>query len=299
MKILRLLKKSVTDAFKGVFRNFSLSIASIFCIIITLLLVSVSIILSSNLNNITKQIEKDLTVVVFMNKEATEEDVVSLKTKLEGLNNVASIKYESKEDIKKQMGEESLTFKSIMDTWDENTNPLKNSFLIKVNDVTAIGETSNQIKEFTEVSATQYGEGMVEQLISVFSVVEKVTVAVVIGMIAVSAFLISNTIKITIYNRRTEIEIMRLVGTSNFAIKFPHIIEGFIIGILGSIIPVIVTIYGYTILYANSNGYIFSRMFTLIKPDNFVLVISLILALIGSSVGMLGSYRAVRKHLKV
>ncbi len=299
MKILRLLKKSVRDGFKGVFRNFSLSLASIFCIVITLLLVSISIILSANLNNITKQIEKDLTIVVFMNKEATENEVISLRTKLEGLNNVASMKYESKEDIKKRMSEESSTFKSIMDTWDENNNPLKNSYLIKVNDVTVIGETSKQIKEFPEVSTTQYGEGMVEQLISVFSVIEKVTIAVVVGMIVVSAFLISNTIKITIYSRRTEIDIMRLVGTSNFAIKFPHIIEGFIIGVLGSIIPLLATIYGYTILYSDLDGYVFSHMFQLIKPDNFVLIISLILFAIGSCVGMLGSYRAVRKHLKV
>ncbi len=186
-----------------------------------------------------------------------------------------------------------------MDTWTEQTNPLKHTFLIKVHDGSSINKTSKLIAEIPEVSSTQYGEGMVEQLIKVFAAVEKITVAVVVGMVLVSAFLISNTIKITIYSRRVEIEIMRLVGTSNFTIKFPHIIEGLIIGVLGAIIPIIVTVYGYSLIYANLDGYIFSKMFTLIKPEGFIFQISLLLIAIGSIVGMLGSYRAVRKHLKV
>lgn len=294
-----MFKQSIRDAFKSVFRNFSLSIASIFCIVITLLLVSFSVLLSVNLSNITKQIEKDLTIVVFMNKSATQEDVNSLEIKIKELNNVASLTFESKEEIKKRMSEESPTFKSVMDTWTEENNPLKHSFLVKIHDGISIHDTSEQIKKFPEVSNTQYGEGVVEQLIEVFSVVEKITIAIVAGMILVSAFLISNTIKITIYSRRVEIEIMRLVGTSNFAIKIPHIIEGFIIGVLGSIIPIAVTIYGYSLIYSNLDGYVFSRMFSLIKPEGFVFQISFILLTIGSIVGMLGSYRAVRKHLKV
>ncbi len=299
MKILRLLKTGISDAFKGVFRNFSLSIASIFSIVIMLLLVSVSIILSTNLNNITEQIEKDITIVIFMQKDATEAHINSLNKKLTEEDNIKEIKFQSKAMIKEQMSKDSDTYKAILSQFDDQNVPLKDTFLVKVEDVRYIGDTATKIKSYEEVSAVQYGEGMIEQLVSVFSVIEKITYGVVIGMILVSAFLISNTIKITIYSRRTEIDIMRLVGTSNFAIRFPHVIEGLIIGLLGSIIPIAATIYGYTILYTKMDGFIFSRMFTLIKPYNFVYVISIVLLLIGCIVGMFGSYRAVRKYLKI
>lgn len=299
MKIIRLFKTGIRDAFKGVFRNLSLSLASIFSIVITLMLVSISIILSSNLNSVTKQIESDITVVVFMGKDTTEVQVNNLKEKLNNLDNVSSFTFQSKKEIKAQMSENSDTYKAILDQFDDDNLPLKNTYLVKVLNVRKIKETAESIKGFEEVSAVQYGEGMVEQLVSIFSIVEKITIGVVIAMIVVSAFLISNTIKITIYSRRNEIDIMRLVGTSNFAIRFPHLVEGFVIGSLGSIIPIVVTIYGYTIMYTNLDGYIFSKMFSLIKPNNFVYLISIALLLIGSFVGMLGSYRAVRKYLKI
>jgi len=299
MRVTRLLKTGIRDAFKSVFRNFSLSLASIFSIVITLLLVSISIMLSSNLNNITRQIESDITIVVFMQKDSTEEQTISLKSKLDNLKNISSYTFQSKADIKAQMSKNSEIYKAVLDQFDDENVPLKNTYLVKVNNVKEIKETANSIKEFPEVSAVQYGEGMVEQLISIFSIVEKITIGVVIAMIIISAFLISNTIKITIYSRRTEIDIMRLVGTSNFSIRFPHLVEGLIIGSLGSIIPIIVTIYGYTILYTKLDGFVFSRMFSLINPNNFVYLIAFALFAIGSLVGMLGSYRAVRKYLKI
>lgn len=299
MKILRLLKTGIRDAFKGVFRNFSLSLASIFSIVVMLILVSISIILSANLNNITKQIEEDITVVVFMNKESTQEQINSLDNSLKNMDNISSHTFQSKSEIKEIMSGESDTYKAVLSQFNDENVPLMNTYLVKVKDVSIIKETVEQIKSLPEVSSAQYGEGMVEQLLSIFSVVEKVTIVIVIGMVLVSAFLISNTIKITIYSRREEIDIMRLVGTSNFAIRFPHLIEGLIIGVLGSVIPILVTIYGYTIIYTNLDGFIFSHMFTLIKPISFVYLISIALLIIGSVVGMLGSYRAVRKYLKI
>ena len=115
----------------------------------------------------------------------------------------------------------------------------------------------------------------------------------VVALVCVTAFLIANTIKLTIFSRKTEIEIMRLVGASNTAIKLPFVFEGFILGVLGSLIPVALSIYGYTILYSQTGGYVFTKIITL------VLYVSLILLGIGSVVGMLGSWWAVRKHLKI
>ena len=92
---------------------------------------------------------------------------------------------------------------------------------------------------------------------------------------------------------------MRLVGASNTAIKLPFVFEGFILGVLGSIIPIALSIYGYVFLYNETGGYIFTRIITLVEPFPFVLIVSVILLVIGSLVGMLGSWRAVRKYLKI
>ena len=92
---------------------------------------------------------------------------------------------------------------------------------------------------------------------------------------------------------------MRLVGTSNYAIKLPFIFEGLFLGIMGSIIPIIITIFGYNKLYEQFDGQLFSPFIKLIVPDPFVFIISLVLIVIGIMVGMFGSYTAVRKHLKI
>ena len=299
MRLIRLINRGIRDAFKSVFRNFSLSIAAIFCVIVTLLLVSASIIISTNVNYFTKQVESSLTVVVFMQKDATSEDITNLDKEIKALPNIDTYRFKSKEEIKNDMSSESDAFKNAMEEWTPETNPLKNSLLVKVKDINKIKDTVDKIKSFKEVSTVQYGEGMVENLVSIFSFIEKITIGIVISLILVSSFLISNTIKITIFSRKTEIDIMRLVGTSNFYIKFPHIVEGFIVGVLGSIIPVLATIYGYVYLYTANNGVFMINMFKLISPYNFVYRISLILIGIGAVVGMLGSYRAVRKHLTI
>lgn len=195
------------------------------------------------------------------------------------------------------MSEYDDSFKTVLNYLDEN--PLMDSFVLKVNDVKKLSETSEYIKAINGVDTVKYGEGMVEQVISVFDIVQKIVVVVVIALVVVTSFLISNTIKLTIFSRRNEIEIMRLVGASNITIKLPFLFEGFIIGLIGSIIPVCITIYGYVILYSRLHGKLFSNMIMLIKPYPFVFGVSLIVIAIGALVGMYGSIKAVRKYLKV
>ena len=112
--------------------------------------------------------------------------------------------------------------------------------------------------------------------------------------------MIANTIKLAIYARKREIEIMRLVGASNISIKIPFVIEGLFLGFIGSIIPIIITIYGYTSLYNFFDGKFFnSALAKLIAPSPFVYLSSLLLMIIGILVGMFGSWQAVRKYLKI
>ena len=299
MRPLRILRRSIGSAFKSVFRNLNLSIAAISCIVITLIIVSCAIILTKNVNNVTTDIENDLTIVVFVKKDATDEKIKELKKNLNAIPNIKNIEYLSKADVKASMQKENETFNRIMSEWDENENPLQPYFIVTVENVDNIGETATTIKNLESVDVAKYGEGMVENLLSTFDIIKKVMIVVVIALIFVTAFLISNTIKITIYSRKNEIDIMRLVGTSNIVIRLPFLFEGLFLGLFGSIIPVIITIYGYVFLYDKMGGVLFTPIISLVKPYNFVFQVSALLLIIGGVVGMVGSFKAVRKYLKI
>ncbi len=299
MKVFRMIPIYIRDAFKSVFRNFSLSIASISCIIVTLILVSVAIILSANVNSFANKVKGDVTVVTFLNTDVTEEQLNETKEKVEKMDNVESVEVYTKQEKKEELAKENEVYENVVSTWADDENPLSDELLVKVTDLEKIKKTADEIESLETVSSVKYGEGMVEQLVHVFKIVQRVTIGIVIGLIIVTAFLIANTIKLTIFSRKREIEIMRLVGASNVTVKFPFIIEGLVLGILGSILPIIATIWGYGALYEYFGGQLFTPIAKLVSPTPYVYTVSLILLVIGSLVGMFGSSRAVRKYLKI
>lgn len=300
MKFFRNIRRYFRDAMKSVIRNFSLSLASISCIAITLIVVGISIVLSYNVENMTDSIKKDVTMVVFLKPDTTEDEVKDIQKKITNMGNIEEIKFKSKKEYAEETKERDKVFSFIVDNWTDETNPLLDSFLIKVKEVEEIKNTASSIKKIDKVELVNYGEDMVGQLITVFDVIRKVSIGAVVALILVTAFLIANTIKLAIFSRKTEIEIMRLVGASNISIKIPFIIEGSFIGILGSIIPIILMIYGYTSLYNYFDGKLFgSSLAMLIEPYPFIYLSSLLLLGIGIVVGMFGSYSAVKKYLKI
>ena len=299
MKLFRMLGRSIRDAVKSVVRNFSLSLASISCITITLIIVAVAIIASYNVQNFTEEIEKDMTIVAFLDNDATRQDVNEIEKELKSISNVDTFTYQSKQEVKEKMQAESDVFDTVLSNWDDNESPLKDTFQIKVKDVEKLNNTAHKIERIEKVAVVRYGSGMVDKMIAAFNQVEKITYGIVIALVVVTVFLIINTIKLTISARRREISIMRLVGASNFTIKTPFIIEGMILGIFGSIIPVLITMYGYTAFYKHFDGYLYSRLIQMIKPEPFIYQVSLAVIVIGIIVGMIGSASAVRKYLKV
>ena len=302
MKIFRIIGRSITGAAKSIARNFSLSMASITCTVITLILVSLGLLVSYNVNNITKDIEKELTIVVFMQKDITEEELKTTEEKLKKIDNVEKVTFTSKETIKNDMMREYPSFSKMMDSWKENDNPFQDSYIIKVKDVRDINETVTTIKNLDKIDLVKYSESTIGELIKIFDAIKTGTIILVVGLILVTAFLINNTIKITIFSRRNEIDIMRLVGTSNTVIKLPFLFEGLFIGVLGSIIPILITIFGYNYAYDALSSLGTSNLLSVIKlvnPDAIVYKASLIILIIGAVVGMFGSVKAVRKYLTV
>lgn len=299
MRFFRIVGRSIRDAFKSVGRNFSLSLASISCIIVTLVIVALSIVITYNVDNFTSELKKDLTIVAFVSNEADKTDVDKLKTDIQEISNVEKVTFKSKSDIKDEMMKEDEAFENVMKQWDEEENPLQNTYLVKVKDIEKIGETATAINNLSAIDTVKYGEGMVDQLVTVFKAAQKVSIVAVIALVLMTMFLIVNTIKLTIFSRKREISIMRLVGASNFAIKIPFVVEGMILGFLGSLVPVGLLIYGYKSLYNYFGGRLFTDIIKLVKPEPFIYYAALVVVVIGIIVGMIGSGRAVRKYLKV
>ena len=260
MKFFRVIGRSIRDSLKSIGRNFSLSLASITCVMITLIIVGVSLIVTYNVEDATSKLKKDLSIVAFVSNDADEFDIKSVETQIKGIDNV-----------------------------DPN----------KVIDADKISETATAIKNLSKVTLVKYGEGMVEQLLTAFNGIEKFSFGAVIALVVVTVFLIVNTIKLTIFSRKREISIMRLVGASNISIKLPFIYEGMFIGIIGSILPIGLVIYGYFWLYNALGGKLLTDIISLLPPSAIVFKIAIFIIIIGAVVGMLGSASAVRKYLKV
>lgn len=300
MKFFRSIKRYFRDAAKSVVRNFSLSLASISCITITLIVVALSIVLSYNVEEMTKHVSSNISIVVFLDGKSDENDLSRIKSSIERLDNVEEITFKSKQEYAKEIKDMDDRFSLIVDSWTDTTIPLLDSYEVKVKDIEKIKDTADRIKKMDKVSSVNFGEEYIESVITIFGVIEKVCIGGVVALVLVTAFLITNTIKLAIFSRKTEIEIMRLVGASNMAIKIPFLIEGSFIGLFGSIIPIIIMAYGYNTLYNYLGGQLFSSSLgKLVAPYPFILWTSLLLLLIGLLVGMFGSSRAVRKYLKI
>lgn len=297
VKPFRILRNSVRDSLKSVFRNFSLSMASVICTTITLILVALAIVVTINVNYVTKTMEQELTIVVYANRDVSDEQINTIENQIKTISKVKDVTFKSKEEWKLEMKNYSETLEVTLDYLE--TNPLLDSFIVTVLDVKDLSFVTKEIRVIEGVESANYGEEMVEDIVSVFNIIKTATFGMVIALIIVTAFLISNTIKLTIFSRRNEIEIMRLVGSSNTTIKLPFIFEGFLLGFIGSLIPIIILVYGYFIIFEKISTSSTFSMIALIEPMPFVLYTSIVLLIIGSFVGMIGSARAVRKYLKI
>ncbi len=304
MKIIRIFIRNVQSAFKSIFRNFSLSIASVVCTTITLVIVALAIIVAANVNSFTKDIGDSLTIIAFVDSKASDEEIAKVKSSLLEINNIRSdeLLFKSKEDIKNETlenTEKGSTVYNIISSLTTDNNPLESEFIVSVKDIEKLKSTATSIEKIDKVTKVKYSDSVVDKMIPVFDIVKKITIGIILGLIVVTVFLICNTIKLTIFSRRSEIEIMRLVGTSNSVVRLPFVIEGLFLGIIGSIVPILVTVWGYIIAYDKLEGHLFSNVIKLIDPMPFVIYISIVLVVIGGIVGMLGSYRTVRRYLKI
>ena len=277
MRAIRVIVRNFRNAFKSIFRNVSLSMASIICTSITLILVSIAIIFSVTINNFTKDLENELTIVAFLERGTTDEQEQEAKNQILEIENVdqENVILKNKEEVRKEMMEENESFRTVMEKWDKDSNPLQSEIIVSVKNVRKIKETTEQIEKLELIKSAQCGENIVDKYLIAFDGIKKATIVIIGALIVISVFLICNTIKLTIFSRKNEIDIMRLVGTSNTVIKLPFVIEGLFLGIFGSILPIGISIYAYFLLY-EKYGYLIPSIIKLTKPFPFIIYDSLL-----------------------
>ena len=301
MKLFRMIKNGIRDAFKSVIRNFSLSLASISCISITLIVVALALLVAFNVENFSNKVGDNVTVVTYLTLGVSEEEIKEFEDNLSKIENIQEgWKKQTPEDRKNELIKENDFLSSVGNLIDNENEVFHYRYDINVKDIKKIDDTKKELIAMNMVDSAEYGDETITRMINLFDFAGKISIIVAIVLMVVTSFLIINTIKLTIFSRRREISIMRVVGASNMTIKNPFIIEGFIIGLLGSILPVIAVIFGYRAFYERlDNGHFMTFWLEFIEPTPFIYLVSLIIIATGVLVGMLGSGRAVRKYLKV
>ena len=284
-------------AFIGIKRHLLLCISAISAITISLFLMAAFLIVGLHVDHFAANVQSDLSIHVILEPEIVDADQIgSIQEQLESLSNVSHVTFSDKENELELMINEKGDAFSI---YKGEENPLSNAFFVYVKDGKKIENTSLKINKIDGVSSSAYGGDSVTQLINLLDMVRKVGYGVIVLLLILSIYLIFNTIRTTIFSRQEEIIIMRQVGGTNAFIKRPFEVQGILIGLFGSLIPVIAIFFGYQKLYEVLEGKLFANMFSLIKPDQIMWQVGTLIVLIGLLIGGFSSFWAVTKYLKV
>ncbi|WP_078378916.1 permease-like cell division protein FtsX [Sutcliffiella halmapala] len=294
----RTLLRHFRESFKSLARNGWMTFASVSAVTVTLLLVGVFLVLMMNLNNVASEIENDVEIRVHIDLTATEEDQAVLRKEIEGIPEVQTIDFSSKDAELKGLvdsfGEDGGAFELF-----EQNNPLYDVFIVKTANPTDTIKTAKAIEELGNAHKVIYGAELVERLFKVFEIARNVGLALILGLVFTAMFLISNTIKITIFARRKEIEIMKLVGATNGFVRWPFFLEGLWLGVLGSLVPIGIILTSYYYLIDLVQPRIQGTFYELLPFYPFAFQVIGILISIGAFIGMWGSMMSVRKFLRV
>ena len=294
----RTFRRHVRESFKSLGRNGWMMFASVSAVTITLLLVGVFFVIMMNLNNVASSIEKDVEIRVHIDVAATKENQQTLRENIEKISEVNTISFSPKEkeldQLMSSFGKEGDAFAMF-----EQDNPLSDVFVVHTKNPTDTMKAAKEIEKLQYVGKVNYGQGSVEKIFKVTDFSRNVGIVLIIGLLFTAMFLISNTIKITIFARRKEIEIMKLVGATNWFIRWPYFLEGLWLGLLGSILPV--AIIGTSYYYAHSylSEKLKGNFIQVLDYSPFIYQVSGLLILMGAVIGIWGSVMSVRKFLKV
>lgn len=283
-------------------RNGWMSFASISAIAISLFVLGVFLLLALNVSHLAEEIESQVEIRVYLDVVVGEELRKELHNEIGAIPEVSQVTFISKEEglesLKEKLGE-------VVEGYEGDRNPLPDSFLVKVDNPQNVATVASQISqigqddEIPPITNVNYGKGTVETLFKVTNTIRWIGLILVIGLAFTSMFLIANTIKLTIISRRKEISIMKLVGATNGFIRWPFFIEGALLGIIGSVLPIVLLLVGYDSIVNATEMELGLMQMSLLSMSEVSYNVGGLLLAIGIVIGVWGSTLSVRKFLKV
>lgn len=297
--------RHVREGTKSVFRNGWMSIASITSIVVSLFVLGVFVLLVLNVNRLADQADSQVQISTYLNLNVDKEMRQTIEKEINSMPEVKKIVFISKDEglksFSESLGEKG---KELLQGFDEDNNPLPDTLKVEVHEPVTVPAVADKITALNEkypeapIMEAKYGEGTIETLFKVTKTIRNIGFIFVAGLALVSIFLISNTIRVTILARRREIGIMKLVGATNYFIRWPFFVEGALIGFAGSAVTIALLFVGYDQLLRNIT-WDMSMMFTLIPLDELWLPLGGLILALGVLIGTWGSTISIRKFLKV
>lgn len=289
------------EGFSGLKKNLLMTVASIIAVAACISIMSFSYCVVSNLQYMLDQMEDSIGISVFLKGDLTSEDIENMKTTISGLDHVTNVTYISPADALDQLKEQWGADEDIFIGLDDTNNPLSHSFQVELDQIESQDAVLAELQKIEGVDKVEYGQSLSEMVMSVSNVFQVAGILVMLVLGVISVMIIINTIRISVMNRRVEINIMKYVGATDWFIRWPFIIEGIIIGLIGAILPMLVgmPMYGKTVsLFYNHIPFVenFVRFRVVGDVFSFVLPAALIFGIL---LGVVGSVTSIRKHLQV
>ena len=284
----------IKEGLTGLVKHGFMSFASIFIIVACLLIMGSFSLLALNVNAIIKDFEDENVVLAFIDEDIPEQQARAMESQILSVPNVASAEFISREEAY-----ESFISKSEEKYADLDASVLRHRFAVYLDDVALTAQTQQDLRNIPGVAEITANLSIARGIVTVRNVVSAVSMVLVVILLIISFFIMSNTIKLATVDRREEIEIMKVVGATNAFIRWPFVLEGFILGIAGALIA-FVALWGlYTFIAGEIVKNYTSTLFTIIPFSSVQMPILIIFLAIGFAVGVLGSSFAIKNYLKV
>lgn len=298
MKI-RTVNYMLRQGITGLWRNKNMSLASIGSVAAALVILGLVIILVLNINNVADlaQMQFD-TIQVYLKEDISQGQIAEIGDSILRINDVSNIEFESKEQALLNMKERWGDKGYLLDTLEEN--PLPNSYIIYLNSLDRADFVVVELSKIDGIDEIKYYKEIIDNMLRIASFIRTIGLALIMILVLIAMFIISNTIKLALNARKQEINIMKYVGATNWFIRWPFILEGVVLGLLGAVIALAITYYGYSYAY-NAIARKFTVVFSayLMPVSEMMNTTVVMFAVLGSGVGAIGSIVSLRKHLKV
>ena len=289
----------IGEGFSNVFKNKKSTGASLMIMCATMIIFGIFLMLSENINHFVDDIKSEQGFQVFLKTDATDEEIKEIGDKIRELNGVSTVEYKDKEYAYNFMKEKFGDSSDLLDGYGYDF--YSTSYIVTLTDLKLSKEVQNEILGFDNIKKITSSDETVTTLLSVANGIKIVTGVILVLLIIISIFIISNTIKLTVHARRKEISIMKYVGATNNFIRWPFIVEGIIIGILSSLISIVIVGGAYSLIaeQAVNSSFMVKIGLSLLSFKDMISSIIVVYMLLGIGIGALGSVISMRKYLKV